>query len=190
MTMRSGDREPASAITLRVVRFSDVVRTTRRSRGRLARARAVPAALLSASAGMRTPGRCSDPGNVPLLPRRPSFMISTAAAPAACALSALRRSVQVPRWTSAISPRRSIEKAPRAQPDAEADPGATSIARTAPESLPAPENCSVSTSRRGRRRRPGPSVRVTRGGAASSKKGNVTGCVRTRSPAARSCCST
>ena len=133
---------------------------------------------------MRSPGAPSVPAIAPRFPGRPSLTMSTADAPAACALRALTLIRQVPRCTSATSPSRRAAKSRARQPASEAPV----IARTGPVARPPAEYASVRASRPAASLRPPRSV--TRGARRSSKYGKRTGCTVTRHPAARSASTT
>ena len=99
MYTRAASAGPISPITLRVRRISEIASTRTRTRERPASSR--PAAVLTASTGIRTPGPPSEPLNG--APR--SEITSSALAPARCASRARLENVHTPRRASATSPR-------------------------------------------------------------------------------------
>ncbi len=67
-------------------------------------ARFTPVSYVANTAGIVSPVASPIMPTSPVRPGWPSFMITTPAAPAACALSAFTLKPQVPRWSSAIEP--------------------------------------------------------------------------------------
>ncbi len=113
--MLPGSPVRVSARTLTVRRLSDTVCAVTVTSP--PPSSAVPTAWLRPTTGrVVAPGSPSVPATTPSSPGRPVLKISTADAPAACALAAFTPKVHVPRWISAMFPAVKPAKSSVSQP--------------------------------------------------------------------------